>query len=91
MPIAGPWYITATAIRQYLALLGQPVVKDGPVYRQAAEELQALATLCARKTPQQIADSGAEIYRGPRPRRLRLVVMPSDGEGRAPQLVSVRR
>jgi hypothetical protein len=87
----GPWYISARAVRDYLALRGRPDVEDGPVWDRAEDELirMAIATVESVRVPSRL-DSGALRYRGPQPLRLTLVVVPSPrGEGALPQLVRV--
>ena len=91
MPITGPWYISARAVRDYLALMGREVVDDGPIFDRAAKELSAIATQLAAKGPTVTEqDSGALVYREGRPRRWRYTVQPAPREeGGAPQLVRV--
>ena len=87
-----PWYITATAVRDYLSITRQPTVDDGPIFDAAEAELieQAIAIVKAGKVPQQF-DSGALQFRGGRPLRLRYIVTPAPRkEGDLPQLVRVK-
>lgn len=90
-PARGPWYISARAVRDYLALRGRPVVDEGPAFDRAAVELQRMAeeTVASGREPKQM-DSGALRYRGPKPLRLMLLVVPTPREeGDLPQLVRV--
>jgi hypothetical protein len=90
MTLTGPWYITASAIRDYLRIVGEEPVSGGEPYERAARELQAIAqaTVDSPREPVE-TDSGALRYRGPKPLRLQLLVMPSHVEARLPQLVRV--
>ncbi|MFN7132394.1 MAG: hypothetical protein ACK4N5_09935 [Myxococcales bacterium] len=96
MAAVGPWYISARAVREYLALTQRsaPVGADGwieagPGWSRAEGELVALAQTCAGKAPK-VLRSGLLQYRGPRPLRLQLIVSPAPrDEGALPQLVSV--
>jgi len=90
-PARGPWYISARAVRDYLAICRLPVVDDGPEFDRAALELQTMAeeTVASRRQPA-VLDSAALRYRGPKPLRLGLVVVPAPREeGDLPQLVRV--
>jgi len=90
-PARGPWYISARAVRDYLALRGRAVVDDGSDWDHAAVELGRLAeqTVASGRRPKTM-ESGALRYRGPKPLRLGLVVMPDPRpEGDLPQLVRV--
>lgn len=89
MSITGIWYITHTALEQYLDLTGRPLLLSDDDQRADAEgELR-----------QQIAEAHyvkegraphTELWRGPPPKRLRFLVrMPARREGDAPQLVRV--
>lgn len=87
----GPWYVSARAVREYLALTGRPPVDDGPVWDEAEDELIDIAerTVAADRRPR-VLRSGLVQYRGPRPLRLRLIVAPKPrAEGSLPQLVQV--
>lgn len=86
----GPWYISAAAVRDYLAITRQPAVEDGPAWERARGELIRIAedTIASSRQPAR-ERSGALRYRGPKPLRLGLIVMPSYVEGRSPQLVRV--
>lgn len=88
------WYLSAAAVRQWLAITGQPDDDGGPIWG-AAE--QSLADLCdqARDTGR-TTESGASIYRVAarirgRKTRLELTVQTTQRpEGPLPQLVRVR-
>ena len=85
------WYIGAAAVRRYLDVTGETLAFDA-----AAEKLTQLCAQTQQKYQQQpgleprLLASGAYVYRGPSPERLRLMVA-SDREsaGRKPQLVDV--
>lgn len=92
MPIEGPWYIAVAAVREYLAITGLDPDDEGRDYDTAERELVEIAREVVRsgKTGAEL-DSGAIRYRGPRPLRLRLTVVPSPRrEGGKPQLVRVQ-
>jgi len=85
------WYIGAAAVRRYLDVTGENLSFD-----EAAEKLTAICVQSQKKYQQQpgleprLLVSGASVYRGPSPERLRLVVAPAQGSaGRKPQLVDV--
>lgn len=95
MSVRGPWYVSVSAVRDYLRILGRPDVTDGPAFHRAEEELVAICVRAAenaarnpegpKRTP-----IGLLQYRGGKPLRLRLLVAPDPREeGRLPQLVSV--
>ena len=89
--MTGPWYISVRAVRDYLAIQRCPDVTDGPVFERAEEELIAMTTETATsgREPRPM-ESGAMIYKGPRPLRLRFVVVSAPREeGDRPQLVNV--
>lgn len=85
-----PWGITLRAKQEYLSIVGKAATPDN--LDEATEVLEAAAIDAVkaerdgqrRPTPQ---DSGALRYRGPKPRRLMLHVVPDDDR---PQLVHVR-
>ena len=85
----GPWYISAAAVRDYLWLMGRPDCTDGPAFDAAEAELIAIAeaTVASGRTPATL-QSGALRYRGPKPRRLMLIV--ARGEGDAAALTAVQ-
>jgi hypothetical protein len=85
------WYVGASAVRQYLEVTGEPLS-----FAQATEKLTGLCAQIRQKYDEQPAlaprrlESGAYIYRGPSPERLRFVVAADQAEaGRKPQLISV--
>jgi len=95
MTVRGPWYLSVSAVRDYLRITGRPDVTDGPVFHRAEEELVKMCLRAAeladanpngpKRTP-----SGLLQYRGGLPLRLRLLVAPDPREeGRLPQLVKV--
>ena len=84
----GPWYISVAAVRDYLWITGQPDATDGPAFDQAEMTLIEFSQYAARgKQQPKRLDSGALRYRGPRPRRLMLIV--GRGEGSLPALIAV--
>jgi|SRR6187549_3607716 len=85
------WYIGAAAVRRYLDVTGETLP-----FEAAAEKLTTMCVQIHQKYQQQpgleprLLPSGAHVYRGPSPERLRLVVAPAQGSaGRKPQLVDV--
>lgn len=91
MTARGPWYISARAVREYLQVTGRPPVEEGPVWDTAEDELIDIATrtVDSDRAVRRL-ESGLDQYRGPGPRRLRLIVAPDPRtEGSLPQLVSV--
>ncbi len=85
-----PWYITAHAVRRYLAIVGR-ADDDGPEFDRAEEELMQVAidTVGSGRQPRRLG-SGLLQYRGPKPRRLMMVVSDAERpEGPLPQLVDV--
>src|SRR5436309_2832513 len=85
------WYVGAVAVRRYLDVTGEMLSFDA-----AAEKLTTMCAQIYTKYEQQpglqprLLPSGAYVYRGPSPERLRLVVAPAQGSaGRKPQLVDV--
>jgi len=89
--VRGPWYITVRAVRDYLAIQHRPDVMGGPVFERAEDELIAMTTEAASSgRDPKIMQTGALLFKGPRPLRLRfVVVMTPRDEGDAPQLVNV--
>lgn len=90
-----PWYISAHAVRRYLALVRRPVVDDGPEFTRAERALAEMAAQVVEdvragiKRPREIRP-GLLKYRGPRPLRLGLMVSTEPRpEGPLPQLVDV--
>jgi hypothetical protein len=95
MPVRGPWYLSVSAVRDYLRITGRPDVTDGPVFHRAEEELVEICQRAVENAernpdgPKRTA-SGLYQYRGGKPLRLRLLVAPDPrAEGRLPQLVQV--
>ena len=85
------WYIGAAAVRRYLEVTGEALSFDA-----ATEKLTKTCVEIHAKYQQQpdlkprLLPSGAYVYRGPSPERLRLVVAPAqESAGRKPQLVDV--
>lgn len=85
----GPWYITPSAVRELLAIKGK---RDTAEQRELAEaELLEIAIKVTTGDQQgRELDSGATQYRGPRPLRLRLTVVPSERVDGPPVLVRVQ-
>lgn len=85
----GPWYISARAVREYLAILGRTETDEA--FFAAEDELVEISTrVVERGTAGRELPSGLRQYRGGRPLRLRLVVSTeARPEGPAHQLVSV--
>ena len=85
------WYIGPAAVRRHLDVTGETLSFDA-----AAEKLTKTCVEIHKKYQQQpglkprLLASGAYVYRGPSPERLRLVVAPAqESAGRKPQLVDV--
>ncbi len=96
--ISRPWYISASAVRDYLAIKGLAAASpDGPEFERAEAELLAMAADCVQAERRKLEprkpkllDSGAYRYRGPAPRRLMLIVSyDKRREGHLPQLIRV--
>lgn len=83
----GPWYISASAVRDYLQITRQPVVDHGPEFASAEKELIAICEKASEKRPRRLFN-GQLQYRGGRPLRLRLIVS-EQSEGPLPALVQV--
>jgi len=80
MPIDGPWFITRAALEDYARLTG----------RRAAPPRDELEQEIARAHFVKLLRSGAELWRGEKPLRLRFVVSTGRGVGGgAPQLVRI--
>ncbi len=85
MPIKGPWYLSARAIREFLALTNRDANEDN-----FADGEDELATLCSGAHHVRNQDNGLQLWRGPQPGRYRLLVSTARrSEGDLPQLVSV--
>ena len=85
------WYIGPAAVRRYLDVTGENLSFDA-----AAEKLTKMCAEIYKKYQQKpgleprLLASGASVYRGPSPERLRLMVAPEqEAAGRKPQLVDV--
>ena len=85
------WYVGASAVRQYLEVTGEPLS-----FEDATQRLTQLCVEIRKKYEEhpdlapRTLDSGASVYRGPSPERLRLVVAPDHaGAGRKQQVISV--
>ena len=85
------WYIGAAAVRRYLDVTGETLSFDA-----ATEKLSQMCVETHKKYQQRpgleprLLASGAYVYRGPSPERLRLMVAPEqESAGRKPQLVDV--
>src|SRR3954452_5094348 len=83
------WYIGAAAVRRYLDVTGETLSFD-----VATEKLTKMCADIREKYQQRqdleprLLPSGAYVYRGPSPERLRLLVAPEqESAGRNPQLV----
>lgn len=85
----GPWYITPSAVRELLAIKGE---RDTPEQRELAEAelLDIAGKITAGAQQGKPLDSGATQYRGPRPLRLRLTVVPGERADSLPVLVRVQ-
>lgn len=79
---AGRWFITPHAVEQALARAGW---ERGTAYEQA---LAALIDESRGAHFVKMLPSGAELWRGPKPRRMRYIVRPA-ADGALPQLVTV--
>lgn len=93
-----PWYISASAVRDYLRIRRRPVVDDGPEWDRAERELIDLAIDAVRReqigqsTPKKTRlDDEAKIYRATNSQgKLQFVVSEHRrSEGNLPQLVAV--
>ena len=86
-----PWYIGAAAVRRYLEVTQERLSFDA-----ATEKLTGICADIRRKYQERAdlkprrLDSGAYVFRGPSPERLRFVVAPDAGSaGRMPQLIGI--
>lgn len=83
--IDGPWYITRAAVEDYMRLCEWP---DEDKYFDKAED--ALIGLSQKTALVRSQENGFDLYRGPVPNRLRLLVNPTPhANGDKPQLVKV--
>jgi hypothetical protein len=76
---AGRWFITPHAVRRYIER-----VRPGIAYERA---LSDLVRLSVKAHHVKAIEGGAELWRGPKPRRLRFIV--AQGMAGKPQLVTV--
>lgn len=89
------WYISAAAVRQWMAISGRGGADDGPEFDAAAKELDALsleARLAKDVGPNQHHQQWrvAATVRGRRSRLELIVSTQPRPEGPLPQLVAVR-
>jgi hypothetical protein len=77
--IDGPWFITPHALERFVALVGTTGERERDIARVACDAKRAHRVKGTR--------DGCEIWRGPKPLRLRFIVGP--GEGDKPALVTV--
>lgn len=95
------WYISATAVKQYMAICGYEGSADGPIFDAAAIELERLCEqIYEARSGQPNVDIGpgqqSQIWRGKatvRGQRTRLELVVSveqRKEGPLPQLIAVR-
>jgi hypothetical protein len=89
--IESTWHIAALAVRRYLEVTG-----DRVPFETASERLQELCGEVRqryRDRPElkpRLTDSGALVYRGPAPERLRLLVaLDKHTDGRTPALIDI--
>lgn len=93
-----PWYVTAHAVDRWCALRHLDAPRGSAAWDDASDALIEYAARCwanyqahPERTPR-LTNTGAYVYRGPRPGQYRLVVsMERRPEGPKPQLVDVRR
>jgi hypothetical protein len=84
-----PWYISAQAVRDYIAIRRMRDPDGERTFEVAERELMEIAGRSAHKAPKRM-DSGALQYRGPKPHKLNLIVREEPRpEGPKPQLVRV--
>lgn len=89
------WYISAAAVKQYMAIQGYHGSDDGPVFDRAAAELDAL---CAESRLAKDVGPGQDsqqwrvkaTVRGKRTRLELIVSLSHRPEGELPQLIAVR-
>lgn len=93
--VAGPWYISARAMRDYMAFRHAPPVTGGPVWDRHQAELIDIAIDCERRAREpggaqpRREDNGMLMYRASRRYwRLHLIVS-EQSEGPLPALVAV--
>lgn len=84
MAAKGRWFISPHAVRQY-----QMRVEPWLSYRQALGRL--IRHSMDAHHVRQLHDDGTELWRGPRPHRLRFVVAPPDSSRELRALLTVMR
>lgn len=87
-----PWYVSAKAVRDYMALTGMRDFDDASdrLIELCAEVAHRYVTDPSRQPARK--DNGCLVYRGPRPGQFRFVVSTAPRpEGPKPQLVAVQR
>lgn len=83
----GPWYITRSAVDDFLRITRGTVAVSDRVWEAAEDALMALAAKAHYVRDQ---ESGAQLWRGGLPLRLRYIVSTAErAEGGLPQLVRV--
>lgn len=86
MPLQGPWYISARAIKEYLTLTNRDPNNED--HFAAGED--ELAMVCSGAHHVRNQDNGLQLWRARPPERYRLLVSTARrNEGDLPQLVSV--
>lgn len=83
MPIAGQFFVTPHAVKRYVRR-----VCPGLSYGRALAEIVRAVERAHRVKG---LPGGAELWRGPRPDRLRIFVAPARAPGLAPVVVTVMR
>lgn len=76
---AGPWFVTPHAVERYIARVRPGLAYDVALW-ELAEQSRGAHFVKLRR-------DGHELWRGPKPRRLRFIV--GHGGGDKPQLVTV--
>lgn len=71
-PIAGPWFITPHALERYVAIVGSTGSRESDLARLGHE--------CGRAHHVKATRDDCHLWRGPKPRRLRFIVGPGEGE-----------
>lgn len=82
--VAGRWFITPHAVDRFRERV------HWARRFSYAKALGELINASERAHFVRILDSGKELWRGPKPMKLRLIVAPSATPGELPQLVTVR-
>jgi hypothetical protein len=68
MGAVGPWFVTPHAVQRYIERVDSSLSYEAALGRIISDSVNAH---CVKKL-----DDGAELWRGPKPRRLRYVVSP---------------